>query len=203
MATSKGATDRDVVDVLMAKLFTCKDAEDKKKFRHALIKTLVTHSVAEEMFVYPLMQKKLDNGEAKADPMSADFERLLEQLPRDDLVGLVGKVEMAKKVAPTHPHPSADPHAPAFHMLMGPGIGFADSIGFADRCARAKRPSADPHAPAFHMLMGHGIGFADRTDTQAPSVLSTPHAPAFHMLVGPGIGFAGRLRDALSGQTAS
>eukprot|EP00611_Tribonema_gayanum_P030404 TRINITY_DN844_c0_g1_i5.p1 TRINITY_DN844_c0_g1~~TRINITY_DN844_c0_g1_i5.p1 ORF type:complete len:192 (-),score=91.35 TRINITY_DN844_c0_g1_i5:598-1173(-) len=181
MATSKGATDRDVVDVLMAdhreaddymaKLFVCKDAEEKKKFRHELIKTLVTHSVAEEMFVYPLMQKKLDNGEAKvkqdkawhqkfeeimkameqADPMSADFERLLKQLseafaqhkrdeetdqfpelraklPRDDLVALVGKVEMAKKVAPTHPHPSADPHAPAFHMLMGPGIGFADRL---------------------------------------------------------------------------
>ncbi|KAG5183497.1 hypothetical protein JKP88DRAFT_290324 [Tribonema minus] len=171
MATSKGATDRDVVDVLMAKLFTCKDAEDKKKFRHALIKTLVTTLRKEKnKFRHELIKtlKKLDNGEAKADPMSADFERLLEQLPRDDLVGLVGKVEMAKKVAPTHPHPSADPHAPAFHMLMGPGIGFAD-----------------------------------RTDTQAPSVLSTPHAPAFHMLVGPGIGFAGRLRDALSGQTAS
>ncbi|KAG5183498.1 hypothetical protein JKP88DRAFT_255768 [Tribonema minus] len=126
MATSKGATDRDVVDVLMAKLFTCKDAEDKKKFRHALIKTLVTASSAGLRGLRAAQARRGDG----------PVPELRSKLPRDDLVGLVGKVEMAKKVAPTHTRTLRGPHAPAFHMLMGPGIGFADSSCGVVRCMR-------------------------------------------------------------------
>jgi hypothetical protein len=38
-----------------------------------------------------------------------------------------GKVEAAKALAPTRPHPSA-PHSALFHKLVGPGVGFVDRL---------------------------------------------------------------------------
>ncbi len=38
-----------------------------------------------------------------------------------------GKVETAKKLAPTRPHPAA-PHNELFHKLAGPGVGFIDRL---------------------------------------------------------------------------
>ena len=40
---------------------------------------------------------------------------------------LAAKVETAKKLAPTRPHPSA-PNNPVFHKLVGPGVGLVDRV---------------------------------------------------------------------------
>jgi hypothetical protein len=40
---------------------------------------------------------------------------------------MAGKVETAKKLAPTRPHPSA-PNAELFHKLVGPGVGLVDRL---------------------------------------------------------------------------
>ena len=40
---------------------------------------------------------------------------------------LAGKVETAKKLAPTRPHPSA-PNSELFHKLVGPGVGLVDRL---------------------------------------------------------------------------
>jgi hypothetical protein len=37
------------------------------------------------------------------------------------------KVEKAKKLAPTRPHPHA-PHSELFHKTLGPGVGMIDRI---------------------------------------------------------------------------
>jgi len=37
------------------------------------------------------------------------------------------KVETAKKLAPTRPHPGA-PHSELFHKLVGPGVGMVDRL---------------------------------------------------------------------------
>ena len=37
------------------------------------------------------------------------------------------KVERAKKLAPTRPHPSA-PHSELFHKTVGPGVGMIDRL---------------------------------------------------------------------------
>lgn len=61
------------------------------------------------------------------DEETAQFPRLRAHLPREELVGLAEKVEAAKKVAPTRPHPEA-PNSPLFHFLAGPGVGFIDRL---------------------------------------------------------------------------
>jgi hemerythrin superfamily protein len=61
------------------------------------------------------------------DEESDQFPELRAHLSREQLVKMGEKVQMAKKVAPTRPHPSA-PHSALFHKTVGPGVGMIDRL---------------------------------------------------------------------------
>ena len=61
------------------------------------------------------------------DEENEQFPKLRAHIPAEKLVELKGKVETAKKLAPTRPHPSA-PNAELFHKLVGPGVGLVDRL---------------------------------------------------------------------------
>jgi hemerythrin superfamily protein len=61
------------------------------------------------------------------DEETEQFPRLRERIPRDELVRMREKVQTAKKLAPTRPHPSA-PNSELFHKLAGPGVGMVDRL---------------------------------------------------------------------------
>jgi hemerythrin superfamily protein len=61
------------------------------------------------------------------DEESEQFPELRRRIPREELVELAGKVETAKKLAPTRPHPSA-PNSELFHKVAGPGVGLVDRL---------------------------------------------------------------------------
>jgi hypothetical protein len=62
-----------------------------------------------------------------ADEETEQFPQLRANIPREKLVSLAGKVQLAKKVAPTRPHPAA-PNSELFHKLVGPGVGLVDRL---------------------------------------------------------------------------
>jgi hemerythrin superfamily protein len=55
------------------------------------------------------------------------FPRLAAAISRSEQEELGRKVEAAKKVAPTRPHPTAPDHPP-FNKLLGPGTGLVDRV---------------------------------------------------------------------------
>ncbi len=55
------------------------------------------------------------------------FPKLRAHIPRETLLDMGRKVEAAKALAPTRPHPSA-PHSELFHKTVGPGVGMVDRI---------------------------------------------------------------------------
>ena len=61
------------------------------------------------------------------DEENDQFPKLRAHIPREQLVTMAGKVETAKKVAPTRPHPGA-PNNEVFHKLVGPGVGLVDRL---------------------------------------------------------------------------
>jgi hypothetical protein len=61
------------------------------------------------------------------DEETEQFPLLRARVPSEKLVELAAKVETAKKLAPTRPHPAA-PNSAAFHKLVGPGVGFVDRL---------------------------------------------------------------------------
>ena len=92
------------------------------------------------------VMKKLENAEASSQEfldLVGELEKLLEHhandeendqfpklrahLSQEQLNEMGEKVEMAKKMAPTRPHPSA-PHSELFHKTVGRGIGMVDRL---------------------------------------------------------------------------
>ncbi|MEX5303466.1 hemerythrin domain-containing protein [Kocuria sabuli] len=61
------------------------------------------------------------------DEESDQFPKLRAGIPADQLVDLGEKVQTAKKLAPTRPHPHA-PHSELFHKTVGPGVGMIDRL---------------------------------------------------------------------------
>ena len=61
------------------------------------------------------------------DEEAEQFPELRRRVPQEQLMDLAGKVETAKKLAPTRPHPSA-PNSELFHKLVGPGVGLVDRL---------------------------------------------------------------------------
>ncbi len=61
------------------------------------------------------------------DEESEQFPQLRARIPRGQLIEIAEKVETAKKLAPTRPHPSA-PNNPLFHKVVGPGVGLVDRL---------------------------------------------------------------------------
>ncbi len=61
------------------------------------------------------------------DEESEQFPQLRAHIPAAKLAELKEKVELAKKVAPTRPHPGA-PNAEMFHKVVGPGVGLVDRL---------------------------------------------------------------------------
>jgi hemerythrin superfamily protein len=61
------------------------------------------------------------------DEETEQFPRMRERIPQETLLELRRKVEAAKKIAPTRPHPGA-PNDEMFHKLAGPGVGLVDRL---------------------------------------------------------------------------
>ena len=62
-----------------------------------------------------------------SDEENEQFPKLRASIPRDELVEIGRKVQAAKKLAPTRPHPAA-PNAELFHKVVGPGVGLVDRL---------------------------------------------------------------------------
>lgn len=65
------------------------------------------------------------------------FPRLRQACSQEQLADLGGKIERAKRIAPTRPHPSA-PDKPPANKLLAPGAGLVDRV----RDALSKRPTS-------------------------------------------------------------
>lgn len=61
------------------------------------------------------------------DEESEQFPQLRSHFAGEKLVEMGEKVQKAKRLAPTRPHPSA-PHSELFHKTIGPGIGMIDRL---------------------------------------------------------------------------
>lgn len=170
----------DVVDILttdhlemmelLGQVERSSDTHQRRDLADTVIAEVMRHAVAEEMFVYPAIEKHVPNGAAEVDhdkqehdeivkvmkqmedvdasdppfmelvrqleaklrhhatdEESKQFPKLRNHIPSDSLVDMGEKVENAKKMAPTRPHPSA-PHSELFHKSVGPGVGMVDRL---------------------------------------------------------------------------
>src|SRR5689334_13772612 len=102
------------------------DVEEHKELERTM-KQLEDVDVSSADFDSRLRELESTLADHVQDEESEQFPELRRQVPREELVELAGKVETAKKVAPTRPHPGA-PNNELFHKLAGPGVGMVDRL---------------------------------------------------------------------------
>jgi hemerythrin superfamily protein len=102
------------------------DIEEHKKLEKTMKKL---EGVAADDAEFTQLLGELENilRDHVQDEEAEQFPGLRAQVPRDELVEMAQKVEAAKKIAPTRPHPLA-PNNPVFHKLVGPGVGLVDRL---------------------------------------------------------------------------
>jgi len=102
------------------------DIEEHKELEHTM-KQLEAADVSSAEFDTALRRLETLLADHVRDEESEQFPELRRQIPPAELNELAAKVETAKKLAPTRPHPGA-PNSEIFHKLVGPGVGLVDRI---------------------------------------------------------------------------
>ncbi|MBL7259734.1 hemerythrin domain-containing protein [Paractinoplanes lichenicola] len=102
------------------------DVEEHKELEETM-KRLENADVSSAEFTEALRNLEAILADHVQDEESDQFPELRKHIPREELVELAGKVETAKRLAPTRPHPGA-PNSELFHKLVGPGVGLVDRL---------------------------------------------------------------------------
>jgi hemerythrin-like domain-containing protein len=149
-ATSDPQTRRDLADSLIAELVRHSVAEEmhvypamrehvpdgdaavehdvqEHKELEAQLKRLESADAAGTEFMVVCGELRTTLEDHVRDEENEQFPKLRGHVSDELLVELKGKVETAKKIAPTRPHPAA-PNAELFHKTVGPGVGLVDRL---------------------------------------------------------------------------
>jgi hemerythrin-like domain-containing protein len=102
------------------------DVEEHQQLEEAM-KELEGIDASEPRFLESLGRLEAVLRDHVQDEETEQFPLLRARIPAEQLVEMAGKVETAKKAAPTRPHPSA-PHSELFHKAVGPGVGLVDRL---------------------------------------------------------------------------
>jgi len=102
------------------------DIEEHKELERAM-KQLEAVDVSGTEFDGVLRRLEALLADHVRDEESDQFPELRRRVPREELMELATKVETAKKLAPTRPHPLA-PNSELFHKVVGPGVGLVDRL---------------------------------------------------------------------------
>jgi hemerythrin superfamily protein len=102
------------------------DVEEHKELEQAM-KRLEAVDVSSVEFQDCLRKLETVLADHVEDEETEQFPELRRRIPADELTELAGKVQTAKKLAPTRPHPGA-PNNEVFHKLVGPGVGLVDRL---------------------------------------------------------------------------
>jgi hemerythrin superfamily protein len=102
------------------------DVEEHKEIERTM-KELESVDVSSAEFDAALRRLEALLADHVRDEEAEQFPALRGRIPQEELTELAGKVETAKKLAPTRPHPGA-PNNELFHKLVGPGVGLVDRL---------------------------------------------------------------------------
>ena len=178
---------QDVLDLLMSEHRSAESLLDQiaqteqqpnaRDIADQVISMLVKHSVAEEMYVYPVMAEYLDDGQEQVEHDKGEHQEL---------------EELLKTLEGVEP---PDPQFPATVARVQEVL--ADHISDEED---EQFPRLRELVPADRLVELRGkVELAERVAPTRPHP-EAPHSEMFHKIVGPGVGMVDRLRDALSGR---
>jgi hemerythrin superfamily protein len=187
---TQATTAPDVVDELTAdhreatalldQILTTSDPQTRRDMADTVITELVRHSVAEEMYVYPVIEETFPDGKKVVEhdiEEHKELERTMKELEGID---------------------AADPRFPAVVSEL------------RDQLHHHATDEEDEQFPRLRTYVTRErlVQMREQVDTAKKLAPTRPHpnspnSEVFHKLVGPGVGLMDRVRDKLTGRTTA
>ena len=150
---------------------------DPRDIADVVIASLVRHSVAEEMYVYPAMREHLEDGESQVEHDIVEHQAVEETLK--ELEGLEPDDKRFPEVVDE------------LRALLADHVRDEEEEQF---------PGLREKIPAEELVeLRKKVEMAEKLAPTRPHP-GAPHSELFHKVVGPGVGMVDRLRDAISGR---
>ena len=187
MSMFKANQEQDVVELLtedhqdmldlIGQIQQATTVEERRDTADAVIAEIMRHAVAEEMYVYPAMEKYLPNG---AEEVEHDKQE------HDELVDVMKKLE------------DADAESEEFMSLVKELE--SQLRHHVEDEEQDQFPGLREHIPADERIeLGNKVAQAKSLAPTRPHP-NAPHSELFHKTVGAGVGMVDRLRDKLTGR---
>lgn len=170
-------TDHQEMLELLGQIEETTDPEQRRDLADAAIAEVMRHAVAEEMYVYPEMEKHLPNGaeDVAHDKQEHDgIVQVMKQLEDSDATE-PDFMRLVRQLQELLRHHAGDEESTQFPKLRT-HLSQDQLVTIGSKVQTAKKPAPTRPHP------------------------SAPHSELFHKTVGPGIGMIDRLRDALTGR---
>lgn len=173
-------TDHHEVLELVQRIPSVEDANVRRDMADTVIAELMRHSVAEEMYVYPVVRAQLANGEEQVEHDIEEHQELEEAMKALEGADAndVEFFEVLRRLEDVLRDHVSDEENDQFPQL---------------------RATVSPEQLA---EMGRKVETAKKAAPTRPHP-SAPHSELFHKALGPGVGLVDRLRDKLSGRPTS
>ncbi len=160
---------REVEDLLGQLSMQDGQEQDPREIADIVIASLVRHSVAEEMYVYPVIREYLPDGDEAVEHDTGEHQELEELLK--ELEGLEpsnGKfaevVARLQEVLADHISDEEDEQFPRLREAVPTQklIDLRSKVEMAERIAPTRPHPGAPHSELFHKMVGPGVGMVDR-----------------------------------------
>jgi hemerythrin superfamily protein len=169
----------DVVDILTSdhhevldlvqQIPSVEDANVRRDMADTVIAELMRHSVAEEMYVYPVMRDRLPNGddEVKHDTEEhQQLEEVMKQLESVDAndAAFFDVMSRLEEVLRDHVSDEENDQFPQLRSTIPQDelVEIGRKVEAAKKAAPTRPHPAAPHSELFHKALGPGVGLVDR-----------------------------------------
>ena len=162
-------TDHHEVLELIGRIRSTTSGEERRELTDTVIAELVRHSVAEEMYVYPVMQRDLPNGKESVEHDTAEHKELEREMTSlegldGNADGFLGAIDKLEATLRDHVDDEESSQFPALreHVSHEQLVKMAEQVETAKKVAPTRPHPNSPNNELFHKLAGPGVGLVDR-----------------------------------------
>src|SRR4051794_17855195 len=162
-------TDHHEVLELIQQIKATSSGEERRDKTDVVIAELVRHSVAEEMYVYPVMEKELPNGKDSVQHDTAEHKELEREMTTlegldGNADGFLAGIDKLEATLRDHVQDEESSQFPALreHVSRDKLVQMAEQVEKAKKVAPTRPHPNSPNNELFHKLAGPGVGMIDR-----------------------------------------
>ena len=162
-------TDHREAAELLDDILRTADPTARRDMADTVITELVRHSVAEEMYVYPVMRDHVPGGAEEVEhdvEEHKELERTMKELERSDADGPQFE-QLVRQLREQLHHHAADEENDQFpklrtHVSREKLVQMREQVETAKKLAPTRPHPNSPNSEVFHKLVGPGVGLVDR-----------------------------------------